>query len=65
MAKVRTKDLIEKFHLELISGEEGVNRPITTSDLSRPGLEMAGFFTYYPKERVQILGKTELTFFRS
>lgn len=64
MAKVRTKDLIEKFHLELISGEEGVNRPITTSDLSRPGLEMAGFFTYYPKERVQILGKTELTFFQ-
>ncbi|MDR0138732.1 HPr(Ser) kinase/phosphatase [Metabacillus idriensis] len=64
MAKVRTKDLIEKFHLELISGEEGINRPITTSDLSRPGLEMAGFFTYYPKERVQILGKTELTFFQ-
>jgi HPr kinase/phosphorylase len=64
MAKVRTKDLIEKFHLELMSGEEGINRPITTSDLSRPGLEMAGFFTYYPKERVQILGKTELTFFQ-
>lgn len=64
MAKVRTKDLIEKFHLELISGGEGINRPITTSDLSRPGLEMAGFFTYYPKERVQILGKTELTFFQ-
>ncbi len=23
---------------------------------------MAGYFHYYPKERVQILGKTELTF---
>ncbi|MET3697546.1 Hpr(Ser) kinase/phosphatase [Bacillus oleivorans] len=63
MAKVRTKDLIEKFDLELVSGEEGINRPIMTSDLSRPGLEMAGFFEYYPAERVQLLGKTELTFF--
>lgn len=63
MLKVRTKDIIEEFKLELISGEEGISRPITTSDLSRPGLEMAGFFTYYPKERIQILGMTELSFF--
>jgi HPr kinase/phosphorylase len=62
MAKVRTVDLIEKFNLELLSGEEGVNRPITTSDISRPGLEMAGYFTYYPAERLQILGKTEISF---
>jgi len=60
--KVSTKDLIEKFKLELVSGEEGVNRPITTSDISRPGIELAGFFDYYPSERVQLLGKTELTF---
>ncbi|MDQ0244703.1 HPr kinase/phosphorylase [Bacillus fengqiuensis] len=64
MANVRTKDIIEKFNLELISGEEGVNRPITISDLSRPGIEIAGYFTYYPAERVQLLGKTELSFFQ-
>ncbi|OEH92238.1 HPr(Ser) kinase/phosphatase [Bacillus solimangrovi] len=62
MAKVQTKDVIEKFKLELISGEEGINRPITTSDISRPGLEMAGYFAYYPAERLQLLGKTELSF---
>ncbi|MCA1040414.1 HPr(Ser) kinase/phosphatase [Bacillus infantis] len=62
MAKVRTKDIIEKFNLELISGEEGINRPITTSDISRPGLEMAGFFDYYPAERIQLIGKTEMSF---
>lgn len=64
MANVRTKDIIEKFNLELISGEEGVNRPITISDISRPGIEIAGYFTYYPAERVQLLGKTELSFFQ-
>ncbi|RFU67051.1 HPr(Ser) kinase/phosphatase [Bacillus sp. V59.32b] len=63
MAKVRVKDVIDTFHLELISGEEGVNRPIVTSDLSRPGLEIAGFFDYYPAERLQLLGMTEMSFY--
>jgi HPr kinase/phosphorylase len=62
LAKVRTKDILEKFNLELVGGEEGLHRPITTSDISRPGLEMAGYFNYYPAERVQLLGKTELSF---
>lgn len=63
MAKVQTRDLLERFDLELVSGEEGLHRPITTSDISRPGLEMAGFFTYYPAERLQLIGRTELSFF--
>ncbi|WAA11960.1 HPr(Ser) kinase/phosphatase [Fervidibacillus halotolerans] len=64
MAKVTVKDIIEKLDLELVSGEEGIDRPITTSDISRPGLEIAGFFDYYPEERLQLLGRTELTFFQ-
>lgn len=63
MPKVRTKDIVDKFDMELLSGEEGINRPITTADISRPGLEIAGYFEYYPAERLQLLGKTELTFF--
>lgn len=63
MPKVRTKDILEKFRLELISGEEGINRPITMSDISRPGIEMAGYFEFYPAERIQLLGKTELSFY--
>jgi HPr kinase/phosphorylase len=63
LPKVRTKDIYERFQLELISGEEGINRPITTSDISRPGIEIAGYFEYYPAERIQLLGKTELSFF--
>ncbi|MRX72347.1 HPr kinase/phosphorylase [Bacillus lacus] len=63
MPKVRTKDLLENFQFDLISGEEGINRPITTSDISRPGIEMTGYFRYYPQERVQLLGKTEISYF--
>ena len=63
MPRVTVKDIVEQFNLELISGEEGIDRPITTSDISRPGLEIAGFFDYYPEERLQLLGRTELTFY--
>lgn len=62
MVKVRTKDVIEKFSLELISGEEGVNRPISMTDISRPGIELAGYFDFYPADRIQLIGMTELTF---
>jgi HPr kinase/phosphorylase len=61
--KVKVSDLVAEFHLEVICGEAGLKRPITVADLYRPGLEIAGYFEFHPRERVQILGKTELTFF--
>lgn len=64
MAHVTAKDLLEQFQLNLISGEEGIGRYISLIDISRPGLEMAGYFTHYPSNRVQLLGKTELSFFQ-
>lgn len=63
MILVSTRDVMEKFGLKLVSGEEGIGRYISTSDISRPGLEMAGYFTHYPANRVQLLGRTELSFF--
>ena len=64
MGKVKGVDLrkiIEKFGLEIISGnDDGIM--INTSDLYRPGLELAGFFDYFPFERIQVLGMTEINF---
>lgn len=65
MEQVSTKDVMEMFDLKLESGEEGIGRHILTSDISRPGLEMAGYFHHYPAERVQLLGKSELSFFNT
>lgn len=61
--QIKVQELVKHFQFEVVEGENGLDRLIKTSDLSRPGLEMAGFFTYYPAERVQILGRTELGFF--
>lgn len=63
MRVVRTKDLLDNFNLTLVAGADGIHREITSNDISRPGFEMTGFFEYYPKERIQIIGKTEMNYF--
>ena len=63
MGYVTVRDVQDKLGLEICAGAEGLERQIDKSDISRPGLEMAGFFNFYPADRVQLLGKTELAFF--
>ncbi|MFD1957063.1 HPr(Ser) kinase/phosphatase [Paenibacillus thailandensis] len=60
--KVKVSELVHQFQLEIVAGEDGLKRTITVDDLYRPGLEMAGYFEYHPSERVQLLGKTEISF---
>ncbi len=62
MAKVVIQDLLDRFNLELLTGDAGVQREIFMSDISRPGIELTGYFKYYPKDRLQLFGKTELSF---
>jgi HPr kinase/phosphorylase len=59
---VTVRDLYENTRLELVAGEEWLDRPITTSNISRPGLEMTGYFDYYAPERVQLMGITETSY---
>lgn len=63
MSPIKVREIVQSFNFEIIAGAGGLERRIKTSDISRPGIEMAGYFTYYPAERVQLLGKTELSFF--
>ena len=63
MSVVTVEDVQNRFGLELLAGEAGIERKILTSDISRPGLEMAGYFDFYMATRVQLLGKTEISFF--
>ena len=64
MPKITTRELAEKLNLEVISGEKGLDREITTDELSRPALQLAGYFSHYSPKRIQILGTSELSFFK-
>ena len=58
---IMVKDIKEKFDLEVLAGDIG-SKFITVSDIKRPGVELAGFWKYFDPERVQLLGKTEVSF---
>lgn len=54
------------FKFELISGASLIKRRrITTTDVFRPGLAIAGFTDYFLKERVMIIGETEMSYLRT
>jgi len=53
----------EALKLELVAGEKGLKKTITTSDINRPGLALAGYFDYFAYQRIQVFGRTELSFF--
>lgn len=65
MKKLTVKKIVEEVGLIIYCGENYLEREIKVKDISRPGLEMAGYFNYYPIERIQVLGTTELSFYTS
>lgn len=58
--EITVKDIIEELKLEVICGEEYLDRKITRSVLSRPGVEIfADYFSFYERDRIQIIGSKE------
>ena len=55
----------EDWNLELIAGESGLDREITTFELNRPGLALAGYYDIFSIKRVQLIGLTETEFLKS
>lgn len=64
MLSVELQKIIERFDLDIIVKGPG-DIKIEVTDLNRPGLELAGFFDYFAYERIQILGKTEISFLKN
>lgn len=63
MKSVLIKELLaerqEALHLEVLTGDIGLDRKIIIADTNRPGLALTGYMGYFLWERVQIIGITE------
>ncbi|HZH93952.1 MAG TPA: HPr(Ser) kinase/phosphatase [Tissierellaceae bacterium] len=65
MDYVILKDLIKEMSLEEVYLSADVDRvKIYTTEISRPGLQMAGYYEKFVPDRVQILGSAEWHFLR-
>ncbi len=56
------QEMKEKLRLDLIAGEKGLTNQIRVAELNRPGLALAGYFDYFARNRIQVLGKVELKY---
>ena len=58
--------LINKFQadngLTLLAGKKGLENKITEDEISRPGLEFAGFFEFFENKRILLIGSKDASF---
>lgn len=65
MQAVELTTLVEKLKLKNLTPEIDMkNIRITTPDINRPALQMAGYFDHFASKRVQIIGYVEYTYLK-
>lgn len=63
--KVSLSKIISEFSLEIINMPSVPQEiMISSSDINRPGLQMAGYFEFFDNERIQLIGKSEESFLK-
>ena len=59
----KLSDLVDAFGLEiLLKGTDFDTRKISILDVNRPALQLVGFYDYFEPQRLQILGRAEMTY---
>ena len=66
MKGLRVKEAAEYLNLRsFFETDDFEERMITTSEVNRPGLELAGFFEHFAGDRMQVIGMVETSYLRS
>ena len=59
------EDYGDQLALSSVAGHKGIGNTLSTSDVHRPGLALAGFLGLFTFDRVQVLGNTEMLYLSS
>jgi HPr kinase/phosphorylase len=69
VSRLTVGDLVtQKGHalqLEVLTGDLGLDRVVTTPEVSSPGLVLAGYTARFAPNRLHVLGQTEISYLRS
>ena len=63
--QVSLQKIADEFSLEILNGQDLDKIKVEIADLNRPGLQLSGFFEYFDKNRIQVLGKNESSYLTS
>ena len=58
------KNMKNVLKLKIVAGSRGIKRKITVAEVNRPGLALTGYFDYFAKRRIQVIGKVEVYYLR-
>lgn len=61
-AYVTVKELVSKLDIDIAYGQSFKEGRIDTSEISRPGIVLREDICQYPKDRIQVLGLTEMSY---
>lgn len=60
MNDLSIKKVVEKMKLQVLNPEVDIkNRKVTTAEVNRPALQLTGYFDYFEKDRIEIIGMVE------
>ena len=59
------EDYGDQLSLSSVAGQGGIDNTLSTSDVHRPGLALAGFLGLFTFDRVQVMGNTEMLYLSS
>ncbi len=66
---LRLRDFLTRrgdpFQLESLTGEQGLDRPLTDAEVASPGLALAGYTGRFAPNRLHVFGETEITYLGS
>ena len=64
--KIPLSKLVDEFHFEIVVKPDCYDEiQITTPEVNRPGLALAGFFEIFEQDRIQLIGKAETHYLNS
>ncbi len=62
---MNVKKLVNDINLKVVAGENGLTRKIVDANVTRPGLELAGFFDFFEPKRIMLMGSKESSFLKT
>lgn len=64
MSDVKVKNVVKELELDVIYGNSYLEKDVSKAMSSRPSVEIySGYFDYYEKDRIQVIGTKELSVF--
>ncbi len=60
--EVELNEFAKKLDLEVLYSGESTSIRFRTFNVSRPGLQLAGYYKHFSAERVQVIGEMEMTY---